>query len=234
MTSPVDVDGSPLVVVPGLGLDERSWRPTLQALSIPASAVVTLPGFGEPAGDVDVSPPVLAELLLSRLRRAGPVVLAGHSAGCQVVAHAARIAPHLVTGLVLVGPTTDPRAASWRRLGARWVATVVHETPRQVPLLVSQYKQTGLRNMCRAMASARVDRIDVTLAQVACPVLVVRGSHDHISPDPWAHELGTSTATVPGGAHMVPWSHGDETAAAIAQFPPLSGLGSTVAPPSGR
>jgi pimeloyl-ACP methyl ester carboxylesterase len=213
----VTLDGSLLRVVPGLGLDERSWRPALRALSVPSS-VVTLPGFGEPANGVDLYPAVLAHELLARLRPADSVVLAGHSASCQVVAHAARIEPDVVRGLVLVGPTTDPRAASWSRLAARWLATAVREKPTQVPLLAAQYRSTGLRNMWRAMDRARRDRIDATLAHVGCPVLVVRGPHDRICPEDWARLLSPAAVTLSRGGHMVPWTHGQATAAAVTHF----------------
>jgi pimeloyl-ACP methyl ester carboxylesterase len=211
-------DQTSLCVVPGLGLDERSWRPTLMALPRATWSVVTLPGFGEPAEGADLSPTVLARLLLARLRRAGPVVLAGHSSSCQVVAHAARLEPDAVRGLVLVGPTTDPRAASWRRLAVRWLATAVYENPTQIPLLAAQYRVTGLRDMRRAMDRARGDRIDATLAHVRCPVLVVRGRHDHICPEDWARSLSRAAVTLPRGGHMVPWTHGETTAALILRF----------------
>ena len=212
------LDGCSLRVVPGLGLDERSWLPTLSALSVPASSVVTLPGFGEPANGVDLSPALLAQELLARLRPSDCVVLAGHSAGCQVVAHAARIDPDVVRGLVLVGPTTDPRAGSWWRLAARWLGTAVYEKPTQVPSLAAQYRRTGLRDMWRAMDRARQDRIDATLARVGCPILVVRGPQDRICPENWARSLSAEAVTLRRGGHMVPWTHGEATATAITRF----------------
>ena len=210
--------GSSLRVVPGLGLDKRSWKPTLAALSAPVSSVVTLPGFGESARGVDLAPEVLAQLLLARLRTDTSVVLVGHSASSQIVAHAARIHPEIVRGLVLVGPTTDPHAGSWPGLARRWLATVVRENPVQLPLVAAQWKKTGIRNMWRAMDGLRHDRIDTTLAQVQCPVLVVRGPHDHICNAEWARSLSPTVVTLRHGAHMVPWTHGRATAAAIAQF----------------
>jgi len=212
--------GDVLRVVPGLGLDDRSWAPTLRALKLPTTSVVTLPGFGEPAGAADLSPSSLARLLLDRLRPGASVVLAGHSSSCQVVAHAARIRPDAVRELVLVGPTTDPRAASWWGLARRWLATAVHEKPTQVPLLVAQYRSTGLRDMARAMERARRDRIDLTLEHVPCPVLVVRGAHDRICPEDWARSLSPAAVTLRSGGHMVPWTHGQATAAAIARWSP--------------
>ncbi|HJX45493.1 MAG TPA: alpha/beta fold hydrolase, partial [Geodermatophilus sp.] len=72
-----------LVVVPGLGLDGRSWSRLRRR--VPAD-VVLLPGMGRSAPVPSVDD--LAADLRARLG-AGPVVLAGHSQGCQVVAAAA-------------------------------------------------------------------------------------------------------------------------------------------------
>ena len=208
----------PVRVVPGLGLDQRSWQPTLGPLSVPVSSVVLLPGFGEPLGGVDPSPDALARLLVARLRTLTPVVLMGHSASCQILAHVARVDPGIVRGLVLVGPTTDPRAVSWSRLARRWLATAVHENPVHVPRLMAQWKKTGFRHMGRAMDSLRQDRIDITLARVECPVLVVRGPHDHLCNAEWARSLSPTAITLARGAHMIPSTEGRATADAIERF----------------
>jgi len=127
----------------------------------------------------------------------------------------------MVVGLVLVGPTTDPRAATWPRLAWRWLATAAHETPRQVPSLVRQYRRTGLRHMLRVMDAARHDRIDHTLGRVRCPVQVIRGRHDRIAPEDWCLGLAPSVTLARGG-HMVPITDGDlvagEVRASLARF----------------
>ena len=66
----------------------------------------------------------LAAGLRARLGE-GPVLLVGHSQSCQVVAAAA--GDPRVAGLVLLGPTTDPRLRSAVGLARRWVATAVGE-----------------------------------------------------------------------------------------------------------
>src|SRR4029450_7795483 len=109
----------------------------------------------------------------------GRLVVFGHSASCQIAAHVAAMTPHRISGLVLAGPSTDPRGASCPRLPARWLATAVHETPRQVPALIPQYRRTTLRTMFRAIQAARGDSIEDALGQGTYRVLVVRGGHDH-------------------------------------------------------
>ena len=228
MTRP---ERAPLLLVPGLGLTAEAWAPTLQHLSAHGLGrtrveVVALPGYGLPARRGEsLEPALLARSLLDRCAPGRPAVLAGHSASCQVVAHTAAQAPDRVAGLILVGPTTDPRAATWPRLVARWLRTAAHEPPRQIPSLLRQYSRTGLSTMARAMDTARRDRLDRALRAVDCPILLVRGRRDRIVPQDWLATLararpeGRRTAvTLERGAHMVPLVHGDLVAGAIGEF----------------
>ncbi|MCO1657844.1 alpha/beta fold hydrolase [Pseudonocardia humida] len=204
-----------VVAVPGLGLSADVPARTLARLAPTASVALALPGYGEPARrDAPRAPADLAAHLLDRLERLDvpPAVLLGHSASCQVVAHAAAMAPDRVTALLLVGPTTDPRAAGWPALAGRWLRTAAHERPGQVPQLARDYTRTGAAAMGRAMDAARRDRIDRVLPALRCPVLIVRGRHDRISPADWVCHLASLASagrarTVPAGAHMIPLTH---------------------------
>jgi pimeloyl-ACP methyl ester carboxylesterase len=188
--------------------------------------VVLLPGFGLPArGDDPRSPADLAQLLRARLDGLGheKAILLGHSASCQIVVHAAAQVPDRVEALVLIGPTTDPRARTWPRLMSRWLRTAVWEQPRQIPLLLRDYRRTGLPAMARGMNAARTDRVDRVLPAVDAPVLVLRGPHDHISPRRWTLDLATAAPhgqaeTLRAGAHMVPFTHPDALAEHIEAF----------------
>lgn len=214
-----------LVAVPGLGLSAAVPDHTLDRLTRP-SRVVELPAFGRPAPPgIALAPGDLAGQLLARLDAlaAGPAVLFGHSASCQIVAEAAARAPERVAGLVLVGPTTDPRATSWPALAARWLRTAGHEAPGQVRRLVHDYTRTGLGGMLRGMRAARRHRIDRTLDAVRCPVLVVRGHYDRIAPADWTAALATAAPhgrahTLSAGGHMVPITHPTALAAVIEEF----------------
>src|SRR5919206_3175401 len=97
-----------VVLVPGLGLDQRS---SARLRRLVGADVVLVPGAGErgPVPTLDD----LAALLRARMGD-GPVLLVGHSQSCQVVTAAA--ADPRVCGLVLLGPTTDPRLRSAGRL----------------------------------------------------------------------------------------------------------------------
>lgn len=219
-----------LVAVPGLGLSTEVPARALRLLTGP-STCVALPGHGLPvergtAPDPTVlDPAALADDLLRRtdaLDVDRPVLL-GHSASCQVVVEAARRRPDGIAGLVLVGPTTDPRAAGWPRIAARWLRTAAWERPGQIPLLVRDYHHTGLAGMARVMDAARRHRIDRALAGVGCPVLVVRGRHDRIAPADWTEALAAAAphgraVTLLAGAHMVPITHPGALAAEVGAF----------------
>jgi pimeloyl-ACP methyl ester carboxylesterase len=219
--------GVALVAVPGLGLSVQGWRACLTLLGRQAGAVaVALPAFGLPAPrGLALDPVASAERLVDRLDGlvTGPVVLAGHSASCQVVAEVARRAPDRVAGLVLVGPSTDRRAATWPRLAGRWLRNAAHEPVAQVPLLARDYSYSGLVSFARAMDAARAHPLDEVLPACPVPVLLVRGSLDRIAPQSWLDHLAArsaeaGTATVAGAAHMVPVTHPWELAAALRPF----------------
>ncbi|QWZ09894.1 alpha/beta hydrolase [Nocardioides panacis] len=226
-----------VLLVPGLGLGAECFAPMLAAsreAGAPAGAPTTtalVGGYGRRGGrDTSLAPAVLARQVLDRGDLGPASLVVALSAGCQVAAHLALLAPGRVTGLVLIGPTTDPRAATWPRLVRRWVRTARAEPLHQVPALLRQYRRTGLTAMARAMDVARHDRIEETLARVDCPVLVLRGAHDHISPEDWTRSLaqlpGTPDAvastrrsvTLGGGAHMVPYTHGPAVAGHVDAF----------------
>jgi pimeloyl-ACP methyl ester carboxylesterase len=197
--------------VPGLGLGLESWTGALAALGADPGRVHLLPGYGEPIGQRDAPTPTeLASILCSRL--AAPTTLFGHSASCQVVAHAARLCPELVRRVVLVGLTTDPCASGWPGLVGLWLRTAVHEDPRQVPQLVRQHGRTTLRSMLATMEAARHDDVLATVSQVTCPLVLVRAVRDRIARPDWIRALADaamvgSVLEIPVGAHMVQMTH---------------------------
>jgi pimeloyl-ACP methyl ester carboxylesterase len=198
-----------IVLVPGLGLDARSWSRVRARLS---ATVVHLPGMG-------LAKPVPSLDDLAKQVRNGlddvPVVLVGHSQGCQVVVAAA--SDSRVTAVVLLGPTTDPRLRSAAGLVARWVRTALAEPWWQLPLVVAQWWHTGPRAMRALWRAAAPDPIDERLRAVRVPVTVVRGTRDRLCDGDWARRLAAAApdgrlVELPGAAHMTPQTHPDQVA----------------------
>ena len=199
------------VLVPGLGLDERSLARVLDRVRahVPAT-VVRLPGMGLP-GPVP-SLETLADRLLDGAGE-GPLVLAGHSQSCQVVAVAAR--DPRVVAVVLLGPTTDPRLRTACGLLGRWLGTAWAEPWWQVPLVLAQWWHTGPRAMVALWRTAAPDGIDSRLRGVRVPVVVVRGTRDRLCPHDWATGLVAAAARgrlveLPGAAHMTVQTRPDD------------------------
>ncbi|GAA1114832.1 hypothetical protein GCM10009630_10290 [Kribbella jejuensis] len=214
--------------MPGLGLDCREWNGVHRCLRDGAAggehreSVVVLPALGQraPRG-TELAVEALAERLTNRIRAVGrEVLLVGHSAGCPVVVEAA-VRCASVVGLVLVGPVTDPRAATWPRMISQWVRTAVHERSWEAPILLPQYTRTGLGSMARGMNAVRRFRTDLALAHTSVPVAIVRGARDRIARYDWCRRLAdaaggpASVTSVPGAGHMVPLTHPQALAAAI-------------------
>lgn len=208
------------VLVPGLGLTERTYRGVRAELS-GDHRVVALPSLGlraRPWTELGVTRQ--AQRLLTELARqqVTAAVLVGHSASCPVVVEAAVRSP-VPVGLVLVGPVTDPRARSWPRIVLQWLRTARHEQPWEAPVLLPQYLRCGLLAMLRCLNTVRHYPTGSALALVDAPTVVVRGSADRITPQDWAAALaaprGEPVHTAYGSAHMVPLTDPAAVARAI-------------------
>ena len=208
---------APVVLVPGLGLGPESYAKTVEHLTTPY-LVVTLPGYGEPAGArEDLHPRALAVALADKIRERS--VLVGHSASCQIVVETAIIDPELVHALVLVAPTGDVRMSSWVDRTVRWLGSAVPEAPRLIRVVTPQYARTTLSSIARAAEAARHHDLAAVITQVRVPVVIVRGKHDLISPADWVERLAElshgEARTLESGSHMPVLTNGPEVAALI-------------------
>ena len=207
----------PIVLVPGLGLGPESYAKTIEHLTTPYH-VVTLPGYGEPAGArEDLHPRALGVALAEKIRE--PSVLVGHSASCQIVVETAVTHPEVVHALVLVAPTGDARMSSWVDRTVRWLGSAVPESPRLIRVVTPQYARTTLSTIARAAEAARHHDLAAVIAQVRVPVVIVRGRHDLISPADWVARLAElshgEARTLETGSHMPVLTNGPEVAALI-------------------
>jgi len=217
---------TPCVLLHGLAVSHRYLMPTARAQRNRRVYLPDLAGFGlsgKPADVVDVGGH--ARILAQWLDTAGigPVALLGNSFGCQVAVELASRRPDLVAALILVGPSTDPAAASVAGQLRRWLLDLAFEDPRQVPVLAADLRDAGVRRVTATLRLAVRDRITAKLATIQIPTLLARGSHDRIAPQPWLDHLATlvpdaEMLVLHGAAHNAVTTAGPALAAAVDRF----------------
>ncbi|WP_273651797.1 alpha/beta fold hydrolase [Cellulomonas fimi] len=203
------------VLVHGIGVSARYYRPLARALATDAHVLVPeLPGFGRsPRPDEAPSITELADGLVEQLAARGVrrAVLTGHSMGAQVVAEAARRHPDVAERVVLLGPVVDPTAATAVAQALRLARDSVHEPLRANAIVFSDYVRAGVRWYARQLPHMLDFATDAAVAAIRCPVLVVRGERDPIAPDAWVRRLADTAPdgralVVPGAAHVVQYA----------------------------
>ena len=221
-------DGAvPVVMAHGLAVSHRYLMPLAVALAGHHRVhVLDLPGFGlsdDPGRVLDVAGH--ADHLAGWLKAAGldRAAVLGNSFGCQVAVDLAVRHPSRVRALVLVGPTMDPAARTAPRQVLRWLRDTALEDPLQLPILLRDVRDAGVRRVAGTLAHALHDRIEDKLPQVGVPTLVTRGGREPIVPDAWALAatrllpLG-ELAIVPGSPHNANYAAADPLAELVLGF----------------
>jgi pimeloyl-ACP methyl ester carboxylesterase len=210
----------PLVLLPGLLLDERLWRPQIEGLARHAA-----PWVADLTRDDTIAG--MARRVLGEAP-AGRFALCGLSMGGYVAMEVMRQAPGRVERLALLDTqaipetpeATERRLAQVRLVKGGKLALVVD---RLLPLELygPQFEDARLREVRKAMAlsvgadaflrqiAAIMSRPDSrpTLAAIACPTLVLCGEHDLLTP-PARHEeiaaavRGSTFVKVPACGHL--------------------------------
>jgi pimeloyl-ACP methyl ester carboxylesterase len=204
------------VLVHGLGVTSRYWTHLRRALRERTFAPDLPRG---PLRVEELAEELRRELDTQGIRRA-PFV--ANSLGCQTATELALADPERVESLVFVGPTGDPRARTRLQNLTRLAATSVFEQPSLDLLVAYEYLASGpLRTFRQARELVRHPFLDRVPA-LRCPVLVIRGRHDLICPQPWAEEVarasgGAEVGLVPGG-HAVHWSQPRLVARLVEEF----------------
>jgi len=210
--------GSPIIFLHGLGSTYNVWEPQVRALSASHQVIrYDLRGAGRSPlnGVLSIESWVndLAALMdAQQLRNANFV---GHSLGTLILQHFACLFPEKVTSLALIGVNRAPteqrrqavreRVAKVRAEGVGSIAETVvkgglsphtyEHKPEIVgfvrELLLGQSRD-GYAACCEAMAASNA--ADIT--QIKCPVLVLSGADDAVSPpangEGFARELGNA------------------------------------------
>jgi pimeloyl-ACP methyl ester carboxylesterase len=183
-----------LVLLPGLLNDAQLWQHQTRALAPLADIVV---------GDLTVADSV-AELAASILARApaGPFALAGLSMGGYVAFEIMRQAPQRIIALALLDtsarPDTEEASANRHKLIAQarrdfsqvapaLMQKLLHPDHVKEPVIADAFVQMAGRVGCNAFIrqqTAIMSRIDSRpfLKEIVCPVLVLCGREDQVTP----------------------------------------------------
>jgi pimeloyl-ACP methyl ester carboxylesterase len=210
-------EGDAVVFVHGLGGTMNVWTPLLPALSRWRCVRVELPGAGRSDRAYAVAegaPPLSAEGHADALLRVCDTLglarahFVGHSFGTLVCQHLAARAPGLVRSLTLFGALWQPapamrdamraRAATVRAQGLFETAEGISEfalsagTREHQPVTVAYVRESvlgqdaeGFARNCLALADAQGARTEL----IGCPVLVVNGDEDAVTPLSAARQL---------------------------------------------
>jgi pimeloyl-ACP methyl ester carboxylesterase len=199
-------------LLPGLGVGQRYFDP----LAAELDGDIARPEVREA-----LPVPVLAERFADGFP--GRSLVVANSMGCQVAAEIAVRWPELVGGVVLVGPTFDPRAPSLARNAARLLVDSWYEPPRLTAIVVHDYFATGPVTALRQARHGLEHRMEEVLPRVAQAAVVVRGAHDPICSATWAREAASllprgRLVTIAGAAHGAHFSHAREVARVVEEM----------------
>ncbi len=232
-----------LLLLPGLAADERMWLGMLPLLPAALRPEVT-------TAHQDVALHTIEDFAARVLvLHPGPLVLAGASMGGMVAMEVARQAPDRVAGLALLGTTARPETPDMRALreGAMElfeqgrlreviepnVALAFHPDNTTRPGLVQAYLDfvldAGAAHLVR-QNRAVIHRPDARLhlPRVACPVLVVCGEADQLTPPECSAEMaalvpGADHHLLPGCGHMLTMEQPDAVTRVLVQWLARSG-----------
>lgn len=191
-----------LILLPGLAANETMWQAQAAVLSARWATRIT---------DVHSrydSIPAMASALLAETP--GPLVLCGASMGGMIAMEVARQAPERVQGLALLGTTARPETPDMRAL--REAAIVAFEQGRVRDIiepnigLAFHPEQASNKALAQAyldfVLAAGADQLIAQnraviarpdarphLANTRCPVLVLCGDSDQLTPPECSHEI---------------------------------------------
>ena len=210
-----------LILVPGLASNAVMWRHQLPVLPAPLRAHVT---------DVHTRHASIEQMAAALLQEhAGDLLLCGASMGGIVAMEAVRQAPQRVKGLALLGTNARPESEDMCQL--REMAITLFEAGRAAEVLRAnlplafhasrandpRLAQTYLDFVLQAGAGqlVRQNRAIMTrpdarahLASIACPVLVMCGDSDQLTPPECSREIAAlvpaaQLVMVPQCGHML-------------------------------
>ncbi|GAC1387088.1 MAG: alpha/beta hydrolase [Herpetosiphon sp.] len=214
--------GVPLVCIHGAGGNSRHWGHQITGLNAHTRVIaLDLPGHGRSGGSTHDSIGAGADGVLQCLDSLGlsQAILMGHSMGGAIAQWLAIHARQTVLGAVLVSTGARLRVAPEIRAGLETNPDAARHF-----IVEHSYGRAADARLLR-LAAAELDHVDEQLlvsdyaachafdvmnivAQIVCPVLIVTGADDRMTPVKYAtwlhaHIAHSTLAVIPEAGHMV-------------------------------
>lgn len=222
-----------LVLIPGLAGNTAMWRPQLDALAAWQPAVT----------DVHMREPSIEAMAQALLREhAGELVLCGASMGGMIAMEAARQAPARVRGLALLGTDARPDSPEMVAVRTEAIALFAQDRVREViepnigmAFHPDQAEALGADYLGFVLAAGADQLIRQNRAVIArpdarahlgalrCPVLVMCGDADRLTPPERSREIAALVpqarlVILPRCGHMLTMERPDVVNATLAQW----------------
>lgn len=220
--------GPAYILIHGIGVSHRYLARLHAVLAEGATTYsLDLPGFaGTPKPDHQLSVEDYGRYIAEALKSSGieSYVLVGHSMGVQFAIEAALYEPDRIRHLVLMGPVVDSRHKNLRRQSlALFLDGLLRESPTSNWIVVSDYLRCGPRWYLTELPVMMDYPTEQRLSHVNVPVLVLRGSRDHVAGPEWSLRLSRAVphgrlVEIPGVGHVAQHMRPKPVADAIRSF----------------
>lgn len=216
------------ILIHGIGVSHRYLARLHAVLAASAPTYsLDLPGFaGTPRPDrqlqVEDYGAFIAEALASR--GIDSYILVGHSMGVQFAIEAALHRPESARHVVLMGPVVDSRHKNILRQSiALGLDGMLRESPSSNWIVFTDYLKCGPRWYFTELPVMMKYPTEERLSQVQAPVLILRGSRDHVAGPEWSLRLSRAVAQgrlveIPGVGHVAQHMRPKAVADAIRSF----------------
>jgi pimeloyl-ACP methyl ester carboxylesterase len=216
------------ILIHGIGVSHRYLARLHSVLAASAPTYsLDLPGFaGTPKPGRQLSAEDYGAFIAEALASCGidSYVLVGHSMGVQFAIEAALHAPERARQLVLMGPVVDSRHKNVMRQSlALTLDGLLRESPSSNWLVITDYLRCGPRWYLTELPVMMKYPTEKRLAGIRVPVLVLRGSRDHVAGPEWSLRLSRAVTQgrlveIPGVGHVVQHMRPNAVADAIRSF----------------
>jgi 3-oxoadipate enol-lactonase len=218
--------GPPLLLLPGLGLDEELWGDVATRLA-PRFDTIRLQPRGHGLSSRPDAPYVHADDVARALDALGisSAHVAGHSQGGAIALDLALAHPARVRSLALVDSGLDGHAWSpaWRDLfrSGQPLFETRPELAARVDAMIARGTRPSGRNRARPIAPRAIER----LGEIRVPTVVLVGANDLADFQQIAQQLareiaGARLVTLEGVGHLAPLEASEMVAARIAENAP--------------